>query len=105
MEQKNRFQDAINKLNFPRLENLPPPDTLYWVLVASGSNRGTQNYNYHSHTFFEVHFILEGEQVYGFQDCERTLQEGDYLIIPPLIRHSVLSNSGDFLKVTLPTST
>ena len=96
--------DVINKLNIQQQNSLRSPVNLYWVLLSCGSNRYTQNHNLHTHTFYEVHFSLEGTMIYGFEDREITIRTGEYLIIPPRLRHSVITNGEDFRKISVSFS-
>lgn len=58
----------------------------------------------HSHTFFEISYVLSGScqhtiQSYGGQESIH-LQKGDVLILPPAITHSILAK-GDSLVVNI----
>lgn len=47
----------------------------------------------HSHPYYEVYFFLSGDVTYEVNGIEYPLQYGDYLLIPPGVRHQPLFHS------------
>lgn len=57
---------------------------------------------WHRHRYFEIHFALDGNNVYRFSDKEVLLQQGEILIIPPDMNHyPVLSDNRNILVIPL----
>ena len=55
----------------------------------------------HHHTSFEIHIINSGHQVYQIMDKEYAVQGGQYLIIPPEIKHRCKETSQDLEKIAI----
>lgn len=47
----------------------------------------------HSHPYYEVYFFLNGDVTYVVDGKEYSLQHGDYLLIPPGIKHHPIFHS------------
>ncbi len=93
--------DAINKINFPISETSESEPDILWIMAASSHNRDTLTFRPHTHTFFEIHLITEGEVDYGFNGKMLKLCAGQLLVIEPRMPHWVISHSESFLKITL----
>ncbi|MBQ8321354.1 MAG: helix-turn-helix transcriptional regulator [Clostridia bacterium] len=75
-----------------------PEITTMWCRIACDGKNG-QNYNEQTHSFFELHLCTEGkcEIDVGGEVCKLT--KGKYVLIPPIVRHRILSVSEDFTKL------
>ena len=93
----------LNKINIPKI--IDPFDiNVYWFRPVSYENKGFISSKEHIHTFFEVHFVLNGKMQYGFHDKNCIVSEREGLIIPPYVKHTVKSYSDDFIKFSLAFS-
>ncbi|MBQ7334850.1 MAG: AraC family transcriptional regulator [Clostridia bacterium] len=93
--------EAINKIN---LSDLPRADRVFsvlWIMAAGEHNKSTQSFYFHIHTFYEIHLILQGSIVYGFEGGNVTVSKDQFLLILPMQAHRVVETSPDFVKVTL----
>lgn len=59
------------------------------------------NAKVHSHSFFELHLIMKGENVYNLNDQMVTLREGQFLLMTPWTRHALCNNIAKFNKIAL----
>ena len=93
--------EFINRVDVPLT---PSPITPLWITASAEEKIDNLNFRYHSHTFFEIHFIKRGNMVYGFSDGEVLVPEGSFLIIPPSRLHRVSECSEHFLKITVAST-
>ncbi len=98
---KSSFISAINKFDLFRVASNGSDITVYWLMATNEENSHTLNYRMHRHTFFEIHFVLRGNIVYGFNDHEMDVRANSFTVIPPDTYHKVLSHSDEFCKITL----
>lgn len=49
----------------------------------------------HSHPYYEVYFFLNGDVTYQVEENQYHLQYGDYLLIPPGVKHQPIFHSTD----------
>ena len=71
----------------------------------SGIRGPEPNLKMHWHTFYEVHFILEGFVSYQTADGETvTVNAGEFLFIPPRNEHVMTQESEHFKKIGLAFS-
>ncbi len=47
----------------------------------------------HSHSYYEVYFFLNGDVTYDVEGKQYSLQYGDYLLIPPEVKHHPIFHS------------
>lgn len=91
----------LNKRNFssfiPRKEI---PIDIYWFRATADDNTSFQSVRMHHHTFFELHFCIEGELTYTTPTGEWQVPKGSGLLISPHMRHMVRC-SPDFFKISL----
>ena len=60
---------------------------------------------FHHHTFFETHFVLQGQQAYQLSDGrELVAGEGEVIMLPPMSSHRGLWKSEDMCKVAFAFS-
>ncbi len=63
-------------------------------------NRSTVNLKVHSHTFYEVHFVLSGTVTYTDSDGDiYAAGENEFIFIPPCARHRIESKSESYSKL------
>lgn len=63
-------------------------------------NRTTVNLKMHSHTFYEVHFVLSGTVTYTDSNGQIfEVGENEYIFIPPCARHKIESKSQTYQKL------
>ena len=72
-----------------------------WIGGFDKENRDLQNFKVHNHTFFEVHFVINGSLGYHFGSESVEVSENQFLIIPPKCAHSIALTSPDFRKITI----
>lgn len=61
------------------------PEILY---VFDVWNQPGNHYHRHTHDFFEISFLLEGEATYWFQNQWHTIRGGDLLLFNPQVEHA-----------------
>ena len=55
----------------------------------------------HSHNFFEIHIIKNGYQIYKTENNSFRIDSGQYLIIPPHLKHQIIESKSDTVKYSL----
>ena len=71
----------------------------------SDEHRLKSNLKMHWHTFYEVHFMLEGFVTYQTKDEKLfTVKEGEFLFIPPGNEHIIINEGRTFKKFGLTFS-
>ncbi len=97
----------ISSLNRVNVYNIGTNDLgleVYWVMANNSENSGKLEYKYHKHTFYQLHFIVEGSMKYGFIGRDVSIKKGHFFLIPPNLLHKVINHSDDFLKITIAFS-
>lgn len=61
-------------------------------------------YYYHQHLYFEFHYVEQGTAEFLCQEKPLQLQDGQLLIIPPGIYHSVTQQSHEIAQISLSIS-
>ncbi len=95
----------INALDFSEQKISEAPFDICWIAASCAQNRDTLSYRFHRHNFYEIHFTLKGFVTYGFRESSYTVQENEFLIIPPLSEHEVAKHNENFIKLTLAIDT
>ncbi|MBQ8309748.1 MAG: AraC family transcriptional regulator [Clostridia bacterium] len=93
--------DVINRCTISRAQLSGDAFSVQWISANEAKNRDTLNFRRHQHSFFEIHFILKGNIVYGIRDRLVTVQGGEFVTISPFCPHRVVSCSAEFEKLTL----
>ena len=93
--------NAVNRLNLYALNGGSEELKIYWIRVSCGENGETLNYRMHRHSFFELHFLIQGEMSYIMNGGELKVAKGQFTVVPPDASHAVMSQSEDFLKATV----
>lgn len=102
-EYTDKRADALNKISFPHLE-LPLNLNILWVSAAGKAYLNTNIRKHaHEHSFFELHFVLDGIIAYTCGTDVFTLNSGEALFIPPHTKHHYQPSS-EALKITLAFS-
>lgn len=73
----------------------------YLKHIISGRDSGFVTRKEHHHTCFEIHMIKKGHQVYEIDDKKAIISAGEFLLIPPLMKHKTVSESVDMEKYSL----
>jgi len=61
--------------------------------AGDASTRKAKPISWHTHDFFELLFVIEGETAYEFSKCPPlNIPGGSFLVIPPGVRHRGLDN-------------
>ena len=69
------------------------------------NSKNLPNSKMHSHTFYEVHFILDGTYVYLSEDGQEFVAEkNSFIFIPPTVKHRIVNKSGTCRKMGLAFS-
>ncbi|MBE6607890.1 MAG: AraC family transcriptional regulator [Ruminococcaceae bacterium] len=93
--------EAIKRLNISDVDICENSISILWIAAANRSNRESLTFRFHTHTFFEIHFIIEGQIRYGFENENVIVKKGQFILTAPLQAHSVASHSDDFTKITI----
>ena len=93
--------EAINRLNISDIDINDNSISILWIASADETNRNTLTFRFHTHTFFELHLIIEGHMLYGFENEDITIEKGKFILISPKQLHRVISHSDDFFKITV----
>ena len=71
----------------------------------SEDQRHKPNLKMHWHTFYEIHFVLDGSATYQTKDKSFfTVNAGEFLFIPPGNKHMLVCESSSFKKLGLTFS-
>ena len=75
---------------------------IYWFNAIDRDDAAFgQTVMMHHHDFFEIHFILKGSIVYGFENKSVEVSQNTYVIIPAGVPHIIESYSQDTLKTSI----
>ncbi len=79
--------------------------SIYWFRAVSNClNKHVTTMRMHHHTFFEVHFILDGEINYMLGNKKIRVRKNEYILIAPMQMHKVISYSEDYIKLSVAFS-
>ena len=73
----------------------------YFKQLRQAMDKRVTTLNPHHHTDYEVHILQSGTQAYEIGGTVAELRAGEFLIIPPYVKHRVLSASEDMQKSSL----
>lgn len=96
--------DNLEDVNNINICDLPVCDNTFdviFVVALGGDNIDKQNYRFHSHTFYELHFILDGDIVYEADGEEFLFDKGHIVLFKPDCLHRVKSSGNKLMKLTL----
>ncbi|MBE6552139.1 MAG: AraC family transcriptional regulator [Ruminococcaceae bacterium] len=72
---------------------------LYWCRIRT-ANVVDKIIGVHTHSSFELHYVLDGEMVIIFENGDRhTLEKGQFALIPPFKAHDTIAYGDDFSKI------
>ena len=95
---------ALNKLNIPEME-LPIHIKILWFDNLTGRDISHRIcLEKHSHTFFELHFVLDGKMCYECDGETMELCSNQAVLIPPNSAHRYVSCDKDLLKAAIAFS-
>lgn len=96
--------DALNKLNIPEAE-APINIKILWVELLTADNIYNRIYTEtHSHSAYEMHFILSGRADYEYNGKAASIHTNEALFIPPEVLHKYTGCSKDMLKFSITFS-
>lgn len=98
------MKNIFKKIDFPFLSESHRIEKCYIKkqYFSDGTTHISKKAHYHS--FFEVHFILEGNMLYTFDDKEVLLEEGDFVVITPRTKHMCKGYSDNICRYCLAFS-
>lgn len=92
----------LNHLIIPPI-NDPIQIYFYWLKYYDSTELtvGAKK-TFHSHPFYEIHFVFGGSEDYLFSETgNMRVGAMNYLVIPPSVAHRELCREGDFRKFTV----
>ena len=92
---------AINKIIIPVNDSSETYPHILWMNGACDETKYTLNLKPHNHTFFEVHFVIEGSIVYSFDSGNVEVERDHLILIPPHKIHCITEHSEKFQKITV----
>ena len=92
---------SLNRINISNVDISNDPIDVLWMISSDISNMEIQNKLMHCHTFFEIHYIMEGSIKYRVESKEYSVNKKQFFIIPPGVKHMQSFNTNDFKKLTL----
>lgn len=105
----NKFSTSqlseLNKMKISSLNHKGIDISIYWFRAVSYSlNKHVTTLRMHHHTFFELHFILDGEITYLINNKTIKVKKNEYILISPMQMHKVLGYSDDYIKLSVALS-
>lgn len=89
----------LNKLALPKVST-PFSASVLWLRVMTGAERTKkQNTDEHSHSFFEVHYVLSGSINYEFDGRCHEVGAGEAVVFAPGVLHRRRSASSDSVRL------
>ena len=92
---------AVNNIDYLNANTASTPFNISWAMGADSHSRDTLNYSFHHHSFWEAHFITDGDLTYGFNKKSVEVKSGQMIMIAPRVKHKVECHSEDFEKLTV----
>ncbi len=68
----------------------------YWCRVYQSPQ--AMNTSPHNHSFFEIHYCLDGEGILDVKGVSYNLNRNSFIITPPYCQHTCVRQSNDFKK-------
>ena len=91
----------IQQINTFQPLNLTTPISIFTFSSINLSNKYIQRWDFHKHTYSELHFILKGEVDYQFENSESvTVSKNQWLLLPSEKSHRIISARNDAVKMT-----
>lgn len=106
MDNLNMKRYLFLRKNPNRKYDYDTPDLFLDIIFGFYLERNTKGFNFaqlvHIHPHYEMHIVLEGNCRFQIDSKEIfTLFKGDVIIIPPNIKHKIMSESDYFKKISL----
>lgn len=73
----------------------------YLKYLVFGSDYKNTTLKVHHHTNFEIHMIIKGSQTYEVCGKSIKINKGQFLLLPPLVKHKVVITKPDTEKISL----
>jgi len=90
---------AVNRFNKYRFHNGDDLIRLDVLGLHRLSNRKQKEQHFHSHSFSELHFSMEGYCIYQLgNNTEIKLEKGSWLLMPQYCPHKILKYSDNYIK-------
>lgn len=86
---------------FNKIEILPEFTVILLYTHFMSSSNNAWNFEFHSHSFFELHTVLEGNCTMNIENRSINLKKGGCVLIYPGEEHMFGSRSNDFLRFSL----
>ena len=96
--------EALYRLNIPDVEQPIHVKTLWLDNIDSEDCKNTIYNGTHSHSFFEMHLVFEGETVYECGEQSVSLSGNQALLLWPHTPHRFIKTGRRFLKTALAFS-
>lgn len=96
--------EALNMLKIPEIESPLNLRILWFDTILSDDRKNTIYTEPHAHSFFEIHFVFEGEVTYECNKNTIRLTADQALLIPPHIPHCYVESNTSFCKMSLAFS-
>ena len=87
-------------MSFPDFD-LPMNLKNVWIEAVNFLGINNIAKDFHSHSFYEVHFVLSGSITYFLDDKQIKIEEGNAIFIPANKVHKFFSSSEDVFKIAI----
>lgn len=77
----------------------------YLKFLLFGNDYKNTTLKMHHHTNYEIHIIFKGSQTYEISGESITVDQGEFILISPLVKHKVSETKPDTEKISLTFST
>ena len=82
----------IQQINTFQPLKLTTPISIFTFSSIKLSNKYIQRWDFHKHTYSELHFILKGEVDYQFENSESvTVSKNQWLLLPSEKSHRIIT--------------
>lgn len=100
-----RSTRALNRMKIPPVTAPISLEFLWLRLHVLSYDERVVNHRMHSHSFYELHISTDGQTCYRLEDGGlSTLLRGQYLLLPPGVRHVQESHDADHVRFSLAFS-
>ena len=96
--------DALNKCTFRKID-MPVDFVPLWFDCINSEEAGQCVYkDFHSHSFFEIHFVFSGKIYYESNGTTIEVKENEALFVPPGTVHKSIKSDDRYFKIALAFS-
>lgn len=96
--------NALNKYTFRKIDMIAEFIPLWFDCINSEDVEERIYKGFHSHSFFEIHFVFSGKVYYEFVGTVIGVEENEALFIPPGVTHKNIKHDGKFFKIAIAFS-